>query len=605
MCGIVGYIGYHQAYPLLFKGLERLEYRGYDSAGIAVYDQERIQVNKAKGQLHELAQLPALTGKIGIGHTRWATHGTPSDTNAHPHGSCDGKVYIVHNGIIDNYLELRDWLCQRGHTFVSETDSEVISHLIEEYLKLDRERNLLQAVIHSLKKLQGAYAIAVLSADHPDQLVVARQDSPLVVAHDGTQGWVASDIPALLDYSREIYVLEDGEVGVVSCQGLQFYSQQGHVLTKRPLQISWTVAAAEKGGYPHYMLKEIMEQPDAVRNTLKNHLVVNGTPAINLGLQLDVERIQRIYLVGMGTARHAGLVGSQLIEQLAQIPTHVEIAAEFRYRSPLIDQQCLTIAISQSGETADTLVALQEAKSRGSQTLAITNVQGSSIERVADQVLYTAAGPEIAVASTKAYTTQLVCLALLACYLAQNKGYTVQHQLLTELWRIPFVLTELLVDVQESVQNLAEQLHTKQNMFFIGRGLDYPVVQEGALKLKEISYIHAEAYAAGELKHGTLALVEENVVVLALACTSHVFDKMIGNIKEVKARGATVVAFANQRHQELAAVADAVIPLPKVHDLLTPLISVVPLQLLAYYTAVARGCNVDKPRNLAKSVTVE
>ncbi len=604
MCGIVGYIGPKPAAPVLLEGLSKLEYRGYDSAGIATICSERIKMVKKKGKLEVLEAALAsneLSGTVGIGHTRWATHGKPSDENAHPHYDCTGSFAVVHNGIIENYQELKDELIKEGHTFRSETDTEVLAHLVEKYYQGD----LLAAVNQVIELVDGAYALVVLAAGEADKLVCARKDSPLVVGLGEGENFLASDIPAILKHTRKAHILEDGEVAVVTGESVEVFDREGRV-DKKVYAVHWDIEAAEKGGYPHFMLKEIFEQPRALRATLKGRLD-NGNVILN---ELkDIARLNefnKVYFVACGTAYHAGLVGKYVMENLARIPAEVDIASEFRYRDPLIDENTLVVVISQSGETADTLAAMREAQAKGAPVVAITNVVGSSVSRQADAVIYTWAGPEIAVASTKAYLTQLAAVYLLGLFLGQERKILTADQVasVTRALRGLPEQVETVLEHAEAIEKLACEWAEREDAFFIGRGLDYAVSLEGSLKLKEISYIHAEAYAAGELKHGTLALITEGVPVVALATQNTIYEKTISNIKEVKARGAHVTAVVFDG-VDISHTVDQVISIPKTIPLLAPVLTVVPLQLLAYYAAVARGSDVDKPRNLAKSVTVE
>lgn len=609
MCGIVGYIGKNEAAPVLIDGLKRLEYRGYDSAGVTIYEQGRLNTRKMVGRLikvEEDLKAKPIHGSLGIGHTRWATHGRPSDSNAHPHQDCSKKFSVVHNGIIENYISLKEDLQNKGHIFNSETDTEVLPHLIEEFFQGDP----VVAVRQTLTKIEGAYAMVVVCQDFPDRLVVARKSSPLIIGIGKGENYVASDIPAVLPYTREIFILEDGEMATVTADQVEVTTFTGQPVDKKPYHVQWDIEAAEKGGYEDFMLKEIHEQPRAVRDTLAGKIdretkTVN-LPEVHLTPEF-IKQLKKVHVVACGTAYHAGLVGKYLIEKLVRIPVETDLASEFRYREPLVEKDSLTIIISQSGETADTLAGLREAKRLGSRILAVTNVVGSSVAREADDLILTLAGPEIAVASTKAYTTQLLSLYLLAIYLAQHKGTIAENdrvKMVEALTGLPEQLEKVL-NIEAKIKDFAENFKNSENIFFIGRGLDYAVSLEGALKLKEISYIHAEAYAAGELKHGTLALIEEGVPVFALGTQPDLYEKTISNIKEVKARDATVIALVNEGDHETMKSVDYVIHIPPTHPMLTPIISVVPLQLFAYYAAKARGCDVDKPRNLAKSVTVE
>lgn len=607
MCGIVGYIGNRPAIPVLLEGLRRLEYRGYDSAGIAVLEKEQFFIAKSVGRLAVLEK--ELGGDyapstLGIGHTRWATHGRPSQVNAHPHFDCGQDFVVVHNGIIDNYLELKEKLNERGHKFVSETDTEVLAHLIEEYYEGD-----LKATVRKVAEMiTGSYALVVLSREEPDKLVALRKDSPMVVGLGQGEFFIASDITAILQYTKKMYILDDCEMVVITKEEVQISDFEGASRTKEIYEVEWDAVAAEKGGYDHFMLKEIYEQPKALRDTMASRLEGERVVLQEVDLSVDeLAKINKVYVVACGTAWHAGLVGKTLIERWARLPVEVDIASEFRYRAPLLDERTLVVVVSQSGETADTLAALREAKKRGARVVALTNVVGSSVSREAHDVIFTWAGPEIAVASTKAYTTQLEGMVMLGIYLAQVKetlsGEKIK-EVVTALKKIPEQVQEVLAQA-DRIKELAQSWAKVENTFFIGRSLDWSVAMEGALKLKEISYIHAEAYAAGELKHGTLALVTEDTPVIALATQREVFSKTVSNIKEVKARDAHVIGLTYKGNTRLAKSVDYVIYIPETIDELAPLLTVVPLQLLAYYAAVAKGCDVDKPRNLAKSVTVE
>ncbi|NNG67244.1 glutamine--fructose-6-phosphate transaminase (isomerizing) [Caldanaerobacter subterraneus] len=608
MCGIVGYIGDKQATPILLEGLTRLEYRGYDSAGIAILHNGNINIKKAKGRLNvlrELVEKDHMEGTIGIGHTRWATHGEPSDTNSHPHLSQSGLIAVVHNGIIENYLPLKKWLIEEGYNFISETDTEVVANLLEYYYNGD----IVEALRKVLDRIEGSYALGVLCKDNPDMIVAARKEAPLIVGIGNGENFIASDIPAILKYTRNVYFLDDHEIAIIKKDSVEFIDVFGRKIGKSLFEVKWDVEAAEKGGYEHFMIKEIHEQPAAIKDTLRGRIINDSEivlDSINITKE-DLEKIEKIFIVACGTAYHAGVVGKYVIESFARIPVEVDVASEFRYRNPIVNERILTIVISQSGETADTIAALKEAKRKGSRVIAITNVVGSSVSREADEVLYTWAGPEIAVASTKAYTTQLIALYLIALDFALKKGTmssTKVVEIISELKKLPDKV-QYLLDNKEVIQKFASEHYNVKDVFYIGRGLDYAVAMEGSLKLKEISYIHSEAYPAGELKHGTLALVEEGTLIIALATQDDLFEKMLSNIKEVKARGGYVVAFAKQGNLQLEGVVDKVIYIPDTLKELTPVLTVVPLQLLAYYMAVEKGCDVDKPRNLAKSVTVE
>lgn len=607
MCGIVGYIGRRAAIPVLVDGLKKLEYRGYDSAGVAVLDSNEIMVSKSVGKLVTLEEELGENYSqacIGIGHTRWATHGRPSKANAHPHCDCRQDFVVVHNGIIENYLELKDMLIEKGHKFASETDTEVLAHLLEDYYEGDFEG----AVRKVLKTIRGSYAMVALRRQDPNKLMAARKDSPMVVGLGDGEFFVASDIPAILNYTRKVYILDDGEMAVITEDEVRVSDFEGNFREKEVYEVKWDAVAAEKGGYEHFMLKEIHEQSKALKDTMLGRL--EGEKIILQEVDLTLEelaKINKVYIVACGTAWHAGLVGKTLIERWARLPVEVDIASEFRYRSPLVDEHTLVVVVSQSGETADTLAALREAKKRGARVVAVTNVVGSTVSREAHDVIFTWAGPEIAVASTKAYTTQLEGMVLLGLYLAQVKGTLPAEkigEIIAALKEIPAQVQELL-DQAGLIEELAKSFTKVQNTFFIGRSLDWAVAMEGSLKLKEISYIHAEAYAAGELKHGTLALITEDTPVIALATQRDVYEKTISNVKEVKARDAKVIGLTYKGNTSMAKSVDHVIYIPETMDELSPMLSVIPLQLLSYYVSVARGCDVDKPRNLAKSVTVE
>ena len=609
MCGIVGYIGDKQAAPFLLDGMSKLEYRGYDSAGIAVYEKGKIRVEKCVGRLDSLRQklagnLPV--GTVGIGHTRWATHGRPSDRNAHPHTDSSGDFVVVHNGIIENYMALKEALLEKGHVFLSETDSEVVAHLMEDNFN----GNFEETVKKVLGMIEGSYSLVFMCAQEPDKLICTKKDNPLVIGLGNGENFIASDIPAIIAKTRRTYIMNDGEIATVTKDAVWVQDINGMPISKKVFEVNWNAEAAEKGGFEHFMLKEIYEQPKAMRDTMTGRVAKDSShiefPELNWTSE-EFADINKIFIVACGTAYHAGMVGKYYFEQLARIPVEVDIASEFRYRSPIIDSNCLTIIISQSGETSDTLAALKEARRLGSRTLAVTNVVGSSIAREADQVVYTYAGPEIAVASTKAYTTQLLLMLMLSIYVGQIKGTLVAErakELVTGIKIIPEQIHELLENV-EQLKVFATKYGNSEDVFYLGRSLDYAVALEGALKMKEISYIHAEAYAAGELKHGTLALIVEGVPVIVLATQEDVYDKTISNLQEVKARDAVVIAIALEGDDRIPKYADHVIFIPRAEKYLTPLLSVLPLQLLAYYAALTRGCDVDKPRNLAKSVTVE
>lgn len=609
MCGIVGYIGNKQAASILIDGLQKLEYRGYDSAGVAICDRKQsISVIKTKGRLSALEEklkphCPA--GTLGIGHTRWATHGEPNDINSHPHISQNGNIAIVHNGIIENYMQLKEFLQGKGFAFKSETDTEVIAQLVEYNFKGD----LVKAVMNTLHDLEGSYALGVICTTCPDEFVAARKDSPLIVGIGENENFIASDIPAILKYTRDIYILEDREVVQIKQDAITIYNLLGEKVKRDVCHIDWDVASAEKGGYEHFMIKEMCEEPQAIKATLSPRIKDGRITLDNISLTKDdVKNLDKINIVACGTAYHAGVVARYVIEKLARIPVEVELASEFRYKDPIINNRHLTIIISQSGETLDSLMALREAKRKGSRVLSVVNVVGSSIARESDDILYTWAGPEIAVASTKAYNTQLAALFLIALDLAVKKETLSEEkmkQYIEELNRLPSFV-ESVLGSRENIQKFASDHFNAKSIFFLGRGLDYALSMEGSLKLKEISYIHSEAYAGGELKHGTIALIEEGTLVVCSLTQEILLDKMISNIKEVKARGAVVLAVIQEKHAaEVAKSADVVITIPDVIPLFAPIVAVTPMQLFAYYMSVLRGNDVDKPRNLAKSVTVE
>ena len=607
MCGIIGYIGDEQAIPILLQGLKSLEYRGYDSAGVAFLEDGQLCLQRSKGKICALeAKINGDFGhaKTGIAHTRWATHGRPSDENSHPHTDCGHRIAVVHNGIIENYLELKEELEKAGHRFLSETDTEVIPHLIEELYRGD----LLAAVQAALPKLRGSYAMVAISSDHPDMLIAARKDNPLIVGLGENENFFASDITAIINRTRRMMILQDGEVAVIRKHGADVYAG-GKKIEKEVVTINWDAEASKKGGYDHFMLKEIHEQPWALNQTLQGRIEKGLINFHDFSFSAkEAQAIRKIAIVACGTAYHAGLVAKYAMEKLLRIPVDVDIASEFRYRDPLVDENTLLIVVSQSGETADTIAALREGKRKGARAVAITNVLGSTISREADDIIYTWAGPEIAVASTKAYLTQLVAIYLLTIYLGSLLGKisaAERQELIAAIYRLPHQVEEILTDLPPVLKELARQMAAKNDVFYLGRSMDYAVALEGALKMKEISYIRAEAYAAGELKHGTLALIQEDVPILALATQMDVYEKMVSNIKEVKARGASVIGITYAGNTGLEKVVDHTVYLPQTSDLFAPVLSVVPLQLLAYYTAVERGCDVDQPRNLAKSVTVE
>ena len=611
MCGIVGYVGEEQAAPLLLQGLEKLEYRGYDSAGVAVYTGEKLEVAKAKGRLKILSDMldggKSLQGTIGIGHTRWATHGAPSDINSHPQVSDSGKFAVVHNGIIENYLTLKTFLMDRGITFVSETDTEVVAQLLEYYYK-KYQCDILEAMIRVIHKVEGSYALGVICQDFPDELYAVRKDSPLIVGLGQGENFIASDVPAILAKTREIYRLNDNEIVRLTRTGVTVFNTDRDEVHKQSVHIDWDVSAAEKGGYEHFMFKEIMEQPKAIRDTISPRIRDGKIVLDDITLTREqVESFRRIVIVACGSAYHVGVVAKYALEQLTRIPVEVDVASEFRYRNPIVDDKVLVLIISQSGETADTLAAMREAKRLGARTLSIVNVVGSSIANESDDVLYTWAGPEIAVATTKAYSTQLAVVYLLALYLADLLGTVSSKEYesyLADLQKLPEQIEAVLQD-RENIQYFASRNFNAKDIFFIGRNIDYALSLEGSLKLKEISYIHSEAYAAGELKHGTISLVEDGTLVVALASYLPLFDKTMSNVKEVKARGAYVLGLTVKGKTEIEKETDFVFYLPATNSMMQPSLMVVPLQLFAYYVAAMKGCDIDKPRNLAKSVTVE
>ena len=608
MCGIVGYIGKRNAVEVLLDGLRKLEYRGYDSSGIAIVEDGRISVEKAEGKLRNLEEKIKdlhLNSSIGIGHTRWATHGRPSDFNAHPHTSQNGRFAVVHNGIVENYLMLKETYLA-GERFTSETDTEVVAHLLEKFYT----GNFEETVIKVLDVLEGAYALVMVCADEPDKIVACRKDSPMVLGVGEGESFLASDVPALLAYTRRCMYIEKGELCVLTKAGITIKNHNLQPVEKEIHTIEWDAEAAEKGGFEHFMLKEIFEQPEVFKKTIAGRIHEGKVQFAEFQLTAEeVQRWKKIDIVACGTAYHAGLVGKQIIERLTGIPAEAEIASEFRYREPMLDADTLVIVISQSGETADTVAALREAKARGCKVMAITNVVGSAIARESDYVVYIWAGPEISVASTKAYTTMLIAEYLLGVYLAQQKGVGDAARLadiLEGLQELPEATVKMLQEnYLQQIQQAAEGYKAVKDIFFIGRGLDWAIALEGSLKLKEISYIHAEAYAAGELKHGTLALVTEETPVIAICVQESTYDKTASNIKEVKAREAKVLAIVNEGDEQTEKFVDQVLAIPKINNFIAPVLAVIPLQLIAYYTAKVRGCHIDQPRNLAKSVTVE
>ena len=608
MCGIVGYIGSEQAAPILLNGLAKLEYRGYDSAGIAVYDGENVNMVKSKGRLKVLSELThdgtTLSGTLGIGHTRWATHGQPSDKNAHPHYNKDESIAVVHNGIIENYIKIKDKLERRGYEFLSDTDTEVVAHLLDYYYK----GNTLEAITKIMHRLEGSYAFGIIFKDHPEELYAVRRDSPLIVGHTDGGSIIASDVPAVLKYTRDVYFIENEEIVRLTSDDMEFYTVDEEPIQKESVHIDWDVNAAEKDGYEHFMLKEIYEQPKAVSDTFSPR-IKNGQIIIEeLGMsEEDIKGIKKLMIVACGSAYHTGMTSKYIFEDLARIPVEVDLASEFRYRNPILEDGTVVVIISQSGETADSLAALREAKEKGVKVLGIVNVVGSSIAREADNVMYTWAGPEIAVATTKAYSTQLIALYLLAMKFAHARGQlkdTGLAKMINDLKRLPEQI-EMLLNNKLKIQKFANRYLAAKDVFFIGRGIDYAISLEGSLKLKEISYIHSEAYAAGELKHGTISLIEDGTLVAAVLTQEALYKKMISNIVEVKTRGAFVMSVTNTENVEAGNVSDYTIYIPKTNKYMTNSLAIIPLQLFGYYISVGRGCDVDKPRNLAKSVTVE
>ena len=612
MCGIIGFSGREQAAPILLDGLERMEYRGYDSAGIAVRSETKgLQVKKTKGRLRVLSDLTHggadLEGTLGIGHTRWATHGEPNDINAHPHVSENGQIALVHNGIIENYLEIKEQLQRRGVTFTSDTDSEVVAQLLEYHY--NECHNMLEAVGRVLRRIEGSYAFGIICSDFPNALIAARKDSPLILGYGENGNFIASDVTAIIKYTRDVVYMEDGEIAVVTPESIDVFDSEMNPLEKQHSQVDWDVSAAEKGGYAHFMFKEIMEQPEAIAKTVSPRIRDGRVVLDDITLTADYVRdISRIFIIACGSSYHVGMVSKYNWERLLRRPVQVDLASEFRYSDPLVDEKSLVVVISQSGETLDTMAAMREAKRRGARTLAVVNVVGSSIAREADDVLYTWAGPEIAVATTKAYSTQLVLMDLIGLYLADLLGTVEKSEydaILAEMQVLPEKMSHFLEHF-EDVQYFASRYFNHNSIFFIGRNLDYAMGLEGSLKLKEISYIHSEAYASGELKHGTISLIEPGTLVVALGTYAALFDKAMSNVVEVKARGAEVLAVTTESFREkMEKTADSTIVVPDTHPILQPSLGVVPLQLFAYYVALQRGCDIDKPRNLAKSVTVE
>lgn len=608
MCGIVGYIGKNQAAPIILDGLEKLEYRGYDSAGIAVCDGKDIQIRKSVGRLKVLVELThggeMLPGYMGIGHTRWATHGAPTDANSHPHYNSTETIAVVHNGIIENYIKLRKKLENKGYEFVSETDTEVLAHLLDYYYK----GNPLEAITKVMHRVEGSYALGVIFAEHPDRIFAVRKASPLIVGQSEEGCFIASDVPAILKYTRNVFFMENQEVACLQENNLTFYSVDEEVIQKQPVTIEWDAEAAEKGGYEHFMLKEMYEQPKVLEETLRKCIVKDDIHIDELKMSdEEFAKISKIFIVACGSSYHAGVTGKYVIENIARVPVEVDLASEFRYRNPIIDENALVIVISQSGETADSLAAMADMHARGVKVMGIVNVVGSSIARDADYIMYTWAGPEIAVATTKAYSAQLMALYLFAMKLGRVKGTlseTEWKEMLEDMKLLPQQV-EFLLSNQRKIQKFANRYIAAKSIFFIGRGIDYAISLEGSLKLKEISYIHSEAYAAGELKHGTISLIEEGTLVACVATQEHLYQKTISNMVEVKARGAFVLAVTNEGNEDMEKSADYVIYIPKTNRYFANTLAIIPLQLFGYYVAVGKGCDVDKPRNLAKSVTVE
>ena len=608
MCGIVGYIGNRQAAPILLDGLSKLEYRGYDSAGIAICDGGKIDMVKSKGRLKVLSELThdgaTLPGTMGIGHTRWATHGSPSDTNAHPHFNSDKSIVVVHNGIIENYLKLKKKLEKHGYQFISETDTEIIAHLLDYYYN----GNPLQAITKIMHRMEGSYALGIIFKEHPDELYAVRKDSPLIVGHTDGGNIIASDVPAVLRYTRDVFFIENEEIVRMTEGSMEFFNVDEEPISKESVRIEWDVNAAEKGGYEYFMLKEMYEQPKSVMDTFSPRIKDNKIVIEELGMtDEEIQNIRKIMIIACGSASHVGHTSKYVFEGLARIPVEVDMASEFRYRNPILDEHTLVVVISQSGETADTLAALREAKEQGAKVLGIVNVVGSSIAREADNVMYTWAGPEIAVATTKAYSAQLIAMYLLAMKFAQVRGKIRDDEtaeMLKDMKALPAQI-EMILNNREKIQKFANRYLAARDIFFIGRGLDHAISMEGSLKLKEISYIHSEAYAAGELKHGTISLVEEGTLVAAVLTQKSLYKKMISNMEEVRTRGAFVMAVTVEGNTEVEKAADYVIYIPETNRYFANSLAIIPLQLFAYYIAVGRGCDVDKPRNLAKSVTVE
>ncbi len=606
MCGIVGYVGGKLASDVILDGLEKLEYRGYDSAGIAVQSEAKITIRKKVGRLQMLSNSLAETGiegHIAIGHTRWATHGAPSDENSHPHYNKDLTIAVVHNGIIENYMELKKMLVEKGYTFISETDTEVIPNLLDLYA----EEDFFKTIQKVIKMLRGSYALGIMNTKYPETIFCARKDSPLIIGKGKDENFIASDVPALLKYTNQVYYLENGEMGIITKDAVEIFDFDGTPVQKELHEIKWTMEQATKAGYPHFMLKEIFEQPKSIKDTLARRISEDKQILFD-DICLDINSIKNIYIVACGTAYNAGLQGKFALQRIAKIKSDVDIASEFRYSDPFVDESTLVILVSQSGETLDTLAALRDSKAKGAKTLAITNVIGSSIDREADHTIYTWAGPEIAVASTKAYTTQVTVFYMLALYLAKKKNCIANEEydrVLDNLMALPEQVASIL-ERSEEIKLVAEHMKDCQHGFFLGRGLDYSIATEASLKMKEVSYMHTEAFASGELKHGTIALIEQDIPVIAITTQTDLFEKSVSNIKEVKARGAYVVSITQEKNAEIIKeVSDDVIFIPNTDDLIAGITCIIPLQLLAYHVSILRGLDVDKPRNLAKSVTVE
>ena len=614
MCGIIGYIGQKQVLPILIDGLRRLEYRGYDSAGVAVLRNGQIELRRSAGKLARLEEAIAISpleGEYGIGHTRWATHGRPTEENAHPHVDCTGRIVVVHNGIIENYLDLKLLLQREGHVFVTETDTEIVAHLVEREMQQDGLEN---AVRRALLYMRGLFALVLMSADDPNKIVTVRNGPPIVVGLGEGEFFVASDIPAILSHTRDVVFLGDEEMAVITPSGVEFTDYSGRAVSNKSTRVSWDPVMAEKAGYKHFMLKEIFEQPMAIKETVLGRTSLESGKVFLHEIQIPdqaLRDVERIVILACGTSWHSALIGKFMIESIARVPVDVDYGSEYRYRDPIVSPNTLTVVITQSGETADTLAALREAKKRGARSISICNVVGSMATRETEGTIYTHAGPEIGVASTKAFTSQLVALHLLALYLGQVRGTLTPDEArphIEGLMQLPLLIEEVL-KIEPLIEEIAKRFYQRSDFLFLGRGINYPIALEGALKLKEISYIHAEGYPAGEMKHGPIALIDEQMPIVTIAPADHVFEKMIGNIQEAKARGGSVVALATERHNGIKDVLDPahdfLLTVPEAHPLITPVLMVIPLQLLSYYIAIRRGCDVDQPRNLAKSVTVE